>query len=401
MRTIYAFIIFVAIATNSILASNTLTSARIDNNALLLNFAGPLVTNRVTHFKIPAGQGSKLVFDFDDMLLRNDRLDRLLKHQQVWKFRIYRYKKGIIRVTIDTKKGYNLKHGMIASNKYRIDLPEAIKPKRVPRKPLPKPITSSIGSSTIIADSVPQSQSWQSTSTAPRPKKRYTIVVDAGHGGKDSGALGGSRQYMEKIVVLKIAKRLRYHLKKLGFDVQMTRSNDRYITLGRRTRFANGKKADAFISVHANATVRSKAKRAMGIETYFLQVTRNARAERVASRENSVVRNQKNKMTKDVMLKLVNGPKIELSNKMAIDVQKGMLGNVQRKYKYIKDNGVRSAPFWVLVGAQMPSVLVEVGYITHPVEKKRLMSPKYQDAIAKGMAEGISTYFANREKELE
>ncbi len=97
---------------------------------------------------------------------------------------------------------------------------------------------------------------------------------------------------------------------------------------------------------------------------------------------------------------VLSGPKIELSHKLAIDVQSRMLYNTKKKYKGVKDNGVKPAPFWVLVGAQMPSVLVEVGYITNPAERKRLFSPAYQDRIAKGIAEGVSNYLALREKEM-
>ena len=106
-------------------------------------------------------------------------------------------------------------------------------------------------------------------------------------------------------------------------------------------------------------------------------------------------------LSKDVILNSVlSGPKIELSHKLAIDVQSKMLRNVRQKYKGVIDAGVRPAPFWVLVGAQMPSVLVEVGYITNSKERARLFTPAYQDHIAKGIAEGISNYLAIREKEF-
>jgi len=383
-------------------AGNTITNAHIDKDALILEFAGPLVTNKVNQFKIPAATGDKLVFDFYGVVLRKLKLDKKLRHQQVGKFRIYKYRDSVVRVTIDAKKRYALKHGMISSNKYRIDLPKAIKPAKPVRRPMPAPIVNPVSSSGIESSSIDSVTDGEYTpSEVSKPKKSYTIVVDAGHGGKDSGALGGSRKYMEKVIALKIAKRVQYHLKRLGFNVLMTRSRDKYITLGSRTRYANKHKADAFISIHANATTKSKAKKARGIETYFLQTSRNARSQRVAARENSVVSKEKNKLTKDIMLKLVTGPKIELSNKMAIDVQKRTLTNIQKKYKYVKDNGVRPAPFWVLVGAQMPSILVEVGYITNPTERKRLFNKSYQDTIARGIAEGISTYFSHREKELE
>jgi N-acetylmuramoyl-L-alanine amidase len=181
----------------------------------------------------------------------------------------------------------------------------------------------------------------------------------------------------------------------------MTRNSNRFVKLGVRTRYANRKHADAFVSIHANAVAGNRKYTAEGLETYYLQVSRSARSKRVAARENSVVLHAKDKISKNVILNLMTGPKIVMSNKLAIDVQRGMLRNLRRKFKGVKDNGVRPAPFWVLVGAQMPSVLVETGYITHPKEKKRIFNPRYQERIAKGIAEGISNYFANREKEME
>jgi N-acetylmuramoyl-L-alanine amidase len=181
----------------------------------------------------------------------------------------------------------------------------------------------------------------------------------------------------------------------------MTRNSNRFVKLGVRTRYANRKHADAFVSIHANAVAGARKRTAEGIETYFLQVSRSARSKRVAARENSVVLQAKDRVSKNVLLNLMTGPKIVMSNKMAIDVQKGMLKNLRSKFRSVKDNGVRPAPFWVLVGAQMPAVLVETGYITHPKERKRLFSTTYQEGIAKGIAEGISNYFANREREME
>jgi len=236
-----------------------------------------------------------------------------------------------------------------------------------------------------------------------RPKKRYLIVIEPGHGGHDSGAIGGSRRYMEKKAVLQISLRLRRHLKAMGFGVLMTRSSDRFVKLRYRTRYSNRMHGDIFVSIHANAAgSRRRYKTAYGIETYFLQVTRNERAKRVAAMENSVVLNKKDRLSKNVILNAVlTGPKIVLSNKLAIDVQKGMLSNLRRRYSRVKDGGVRPAPFWVLVGAEMPAILIETGYISNPWEKKRLFDPRYQDLMAKGIAEGIARYLRNREREIE
>lgn len=232
-------------------------------------------------------------------------------------------------------------------------------------------------------------------------KKRYTVVVDPGHGGHDSGAIG-SRRYYEKVLVLQIGKRVARLLQKRNFKVIMTRSSDKFIKLRHRTKFANRYKSDIFVSIHANAVAnRRRARIVHGVETYYLQTTRSAKAMRIAAKENSVVLNKNDRLSNNVILQSVlSGPKIELSHKLAIDVQSNILRNLRKKYRGVKDGGVKPAPFWVLVGAQMPSILVEVGYITNPSERARLFSPKYQNRIAKGIADGVSNYLAIREREF-
>jgi len=231
-------------------------------------------------------------------------------------------------------------------------------------------------------------------------KHTYSVVIDPGHGGHDSGAVGAHK--MEKTLVLQIAKRVRRHLLSMGFRVIMTRSSDRFVKLGRRTRYANKKHGDLFVSIHANSVSGVKNRYRHGVETYFLQTTRSARAKRVAARENSVVLRKSDRLSKNVILNAVmTGPKIVLSNKLAIDIQKHILGNLRTKYRGVKDGGVRPAPFWVLVGAEMPAVLVETGYISNTKERQRLFSSRYQDLLARGIAEGIANYLSNREKEIE
>jgi len=221
-----------------------------------------------------------------------------------------------------------------------------------------------------------------------------TIVIDAGHGGKDAGAVGKGRLY-EKNVVLNISKYVRDELKKSGFKVYLTRTRDKFIELPNRTKYANKKNADLFISIHANAVPKSKAHRIEGVETFFLSPARSKRAKRVAALENKGDMKKMGWSSKNSLLTILNRSKITASNKAAIDVQKNMLYILRNKYgkKTIKDGGVREGPFWVLVGAQMPSILIEVGYISHPKERKRLASRTYQKLVAKGIAKGIKSYF--------
>ena len=221
-----------------------------------------------------------------------------------------------------------------------------------------------------------------------------TIVIDAGHGGKDAGAVGSGRLY-EKNVVYNISKYVKDELRKSGFKVYLTRSRDKYVELSSRTKYANKKKADLFISVHANAVPRSKAHRIEGVETFFLSPARSERAKRAAALENKGDMKKMGWSSKNSLLTILNRSKITASNKAAIDVQKNMLHILRKKYgnTTIKDGGVREGPFWVLVGAQMPSILIEVGYITHPKERNRLASRTYQKLIAKGIANGVKSYF--------
>ncbi|MGA1939327.1 N-acetylmuramoyl-L-alanine amidase family protein [Arcobacter sp. YIC-310] len=222
--------------------------------------------------------------------------------------------------------------------------------------------------------------------------KDKVVVIDPGHGKQDVGAVGPNKRY-EKVVTLKVSKQLYYMLKKRGYKVYLTRHNDSFIKVRNRTILANKKNADIFISIHANSVPKSKAHRISGIETFFLSPARNERAKRVAAKENSVDVRKMSNSTKAAFLESLNRPRITASHKLAIDVQAGLLQSVKTKYKGVNDSGVREGPFWVLVGAQMPSILIELGYMSHPIESKRLYSTQYQKLLAKGIANGIDSYF--------
>lgn len=223
------------------------------------------------------------------------------------------------------------------------------------------------------------------------------IVLDPGHGGKDAGAVG-YRNYREKVVVLQIARELSKILKQQGYKVYMTRSGDTFIKLQNRTAFANRKKADLFISIHANAVPKRNADKAYGIETYFLSNDVDAgseRAKRVAKMENSKDLQDVTFYGQQDFINILNREKIKKSERLAYDLQRNILASMRQEYKGIKDGGVREGPFWILVGAQMPAVLVEVGFITHPEEARNLIKRKYQERFAEGLANGINQYFIN------
>lgn len=227
-------------------------------------------------------------------------------------------------------------------------------------------------------------------------RSKKLIVIDAGHGGKDSGALSDKKGTLkEKNIVLSTALKLGNELKKKGYKVLYTRNTDKFINLRDRTKFANDKKADLFISIHANAAPNAKkAKSAEGVETFFLSPARSERSKKAAEKENQGDFEEINYFSKQSILNFLNREKIIASNKFAIDVQKNILSQVRKKYKVV-DGGVREAPFWVLVGAQMPAILIEIGYITHPSEGKRIANKSFQDTLAKGIVDGVESYFYN------
>ena len=225
--------------------------------------------------------------------------------------------------------------------------------------------------------------------------KGKVVVLDAGHGGDDPGAINGSLK--EKNIVLSIAQKAGKELQGRGYKVYYTRSKDKFINLRDRTKYANDKAADLFISIHANAAPnKTKAATMHGIETFFLSPARSERSNNAAALENKSDIEEMNFFSKQTFLNFLNREKIIASNKLAIDVQREVLARAKSVSSKASDGGVREAPFWVLVGALMPAVLLEVGYITHPGEGELINNSKYQDALAKGLANGIDVYFSNQ-----
>jgi N-acetylmuramoyl-L-alanine amidase len=249
-------------------------------------------------------------------------------------------------------------------------------------------------SSNSLTNELPSSlpSSISSSITNGKPKHKI-IVLDAGHGADDVGAVGPDNRY-EKVINLNVTKYVGALLKQKGYTVYLTRSDDTFIKVQDRTVLANEKNADLFISIHTNAVPKEKANQIDGIETFFLSPTRNERAKRVAALENKSDIREMSNSSKDVFLESLNRSRITASHKFAIDVQSGILQSVRSKYKDVNDSGVKEGPFWVLVGAQMPSILVELGYVTHPIECKRLYDASYQQLLASGIANGVDSYFA-------
>ncbi|GAA8134033.1 N-acetylmuramoyl-L-alanine amidase [Helicobacter pylori] len=227
-------------------------------------------------------------------------------------------------------------------------------------------------------------------------KKHKKIVLDAGHGGKDCGAMSANL-VCEKDIVLEVVKFLHKELKKRGYSVLLTRDKDIYIDLVARTELANRKSADLFISVHANSIPKRSTSNAHGIETYFLSTARSERARKVAEQENKDNVNLMDYFSKSLLLNSLNTQRLIVSNKLAIDVQYGMLQSIRKNYPDVVDGGVREGPFWVLAGALMPSILIEIGYNSHAIESRRIQSKPYQKILAKGIADGIDSFFSKND----
>lgn len=225
-----------------------------------------------------------------------------------------------------------------------------------------------------------------------RPVRR--VVVDAGHGGHDPGAIGPTR-VREKDVTLAIARRLAERLKQGGFEVVMTRSDDRYVALEERTAIANTQRGDLFISIHANAHPR----RALaGTETFILNVTDDRYARRLAARENGVDPEEggEGSVAQRILTDLDARSSTEASRRLAQVVQRELTGAVRARFGDDRDLGVKSALFYVLVGARMPAVLVETAFISNRREERRLASPAYQDVVAASLARAVEQ-FARRD----
>jgi len=216
------------------------------------------------------------------------------------------------------------------------------------------------------------------------------IIIDPGHGGRDYGAPGYLKGVHEKDVVLQISRRLAKKIRKeLQYEVYLTRNSDKFLTLEERTAIANTKNADLFISIHTNS---HKNRRAFGIETYFLNLATDDEAIRVAAMENATSTKNISDL-KTILSDLMQKAKINESSRLAGYVQSSMVRHLRNKrYSRVKDKGVKQAPFYVLLGAQMPAVLVETSFISNPRECKRLTTPLYQERLCEAIIKGIQTY---------
>ena len=242
----------------------------------------------------------------------------------------------------------------------------------------------------IRPSSTPQpTRDGQSTLTRALGLKIGRIVIDAGHGGHDTGTIGPTG-LMEKDLCLDVALRLGKIIQQRlpGADIVYTRSDDTFIPLEERTNVANQAKADLFISIHANS---SRDHGARGVETYYLNLKGSAEAMEVAARENAASEQGVHDL-EDLVKKIARNEKIDESKEFAEDIQDSLAKRMQKASKTVKDRGVRKAPFVVLIGADMPSILTEISFLSNPADEKLLKQPEYRQRVAEGLYQGVASY---------
>jgi N-acetylmuramoyl-L-alanine amidase len=261
-----------------------------------------------------------------------------------------------------------------------------------PRKTLPtKPLKAGANAKPDLVQpaSAPQpTHDGQSTLTRTLGLKISRIVIDAGHGGHDTGTVGPTG-LMEKDLCLDVALRLgKLFEEKLRTEVIYTRSDDTFIPLEDRTRIANDEKADLFVSIHANS---SPDKASRGIETYYLNLKGSAEAMEVAARENATSQQNIHDL-EDLVKRIARTEKIDESKELAEDIQDSLSKRVQRTAKTVRNRGVRKAPFVVLIGADMPSILTEISFLSNPSDEQLLKKPEHRQRIAEGVYQGVAQY---------
>jgi N-acetylmuramoyl-L-alanine amidase len=260
-------------------------------------------------------------------------------------------------------------------------------PPLLPASPLPAadPIAS------LVASAPPEAEvKLPVPPPAPLlPSRR--IVIDAGHGGKDPGAIGPSG-LLEKDIVLSMALLLAEEVKsKLGWEVVLTRNDDTFIPLEERTAIANKVGADLFVSLHVNASSNAAVH---GIETYYLNFSKNEKAAAVAARENGTTLRAVSDL-EQILFDLMAHSKIQESSRLASDIQNALITGITREFGAVRNLGVKQGPFYVLLGANMPSVLVEAAFLSNPAEETRLATKQYQKETTRAIIDGLRAYAGN------
>jgi N-acetylmuramoyl-L-alanine amidase len=377
-----------------------------DENTITVHLNKPITQNEIKVFELNDGKNHRTVFDISGTFGQASQTK--LQMDEIQRISVGQFKPDVVRITLANSStletAYTIEKDKIIIKILNITPKQKMEQskKETTRELIKQPITTIKPlippSVNEVEEKTPQLHEPISSKVVinPHKGKRKTVVIDPGHGGKDSGAVGVGNKY-EKTVVFDVSKYLYDILKSRGYEVYLTRKDDTFIELKHRTKLSNDKHADIFVSIHTNAIGKEKANTAEGIETFFLSPARSERAKRVAALENESDMDAMNNNSQMTFLTVLNQSKITASNKLAIDIQQNLLYSARKSYSDIVDGGVREGPFWVLVGAQMPSVLVELGYISHQKESKRLYTTNYQKQLAIGLANGIDAYFSKND----
>ena len=386
---------------------NVLQHVKTNEEEIVLDLGSTVVESSVKVFVLKTTDGYKKIIDIPAIIM-NAPLT-ITTPKKLKSLRISQYNANTIRIILDAPAAFEtyvsiLDTQVILSLDKKPSLTEKkiATPSRAIETPKKESIVASktgdISSKSSNVVALPISTETPvipiNVSNKKGQKHDKIIVIDAGHGGKDAGAIG-YKQRMEKHLVLDMALQLGKELKSRGYKVFYTRQKDEFINLRERTKVANDKNADLFVSLHANAAPNEAKRLSMkGLETFFLSPDRSERSKNVAALENQSDMEEMDFYSKETFLNVFNREKIVLSNKVAIDIQSNMLKHVRKKYS-VEDGGVREAPFWVLVGATMPSILVELGYISNPDESDNMFNPQYQKYLIDGISNGIDQYYVN------
>ena len=368
---VFILLSFLLFGATELSAQTSFIKSKIRQAELRLYFSSDI--ERVTSFALPSEDGTtKFVYDIHGAILPDNKGISHHTFRSIDSFRIAQNSPQKLRVVIVSKQKHLDKHHAFSGKMLAIPLIDGQK--------------ATIKGKENSFTETPYSSS----------NKNYIVVIDAGHGGKDNGAsCCGDKK--EKNVVLSVAQKLKKKLLTKGYSVYMTRDDDAFVKLPKRTEFANQKKADIFVSIHANAAPSKNLRNGFnGIEIYYLSPAKTQRAKEAAAKENAVMFKGKDYYTKNAYLSLISREKIIESHKLGIDVNKKMMETLHGHYGSVQNGGVKAANFWVLVGAQMPAILVETGYITHPKEGENLMNNYYRSLLAEGISKGITRYLKNK-----
>jgi N-acetylmuramoyl-L-alanine amidase len=258
------------------------------------------------------------------------------------------------------------------------------------RQPLPNMTSQAPEIKTVSLPPAGMSDGAPPVLSVPRTVREFVVVLDPGHGGKDPGAVSSDGSIKEKDITLEIAKRVKRGLSasNSALRVELTRTADQTLALEERTAQANASNADLFISIHCNADTDSSSK---GVETFYLSKATSRRALRVAARENGI---SPGKMTdlEATLLDLMLASKKSESDRLARTVHSSLMSTMRSVIPSLRDRGVKSAPFYVLLGAQMPAILVECGFISNRRDREELTSPAFLESAAKGITKGAADY---------